>query len=165
MLSSCRKTSTEPSAETPQPLDDGIDDGMAHRPTTWLGPQLIHQWQRINLEREAMEEGDLAPLEFASKSFLLLTRGHMLRQSTRPQSHAEEESCAIIESFRFWDENDYEYEIFSVLSSARAWTNVILAGKCDSRRHSTTSFSENVIAGTIWKFNHYATGKGLNHLQ
>ena len=139
---------------------------MAHRPTTWLGPQLIHQWQRINLEREAMEEGDLAPLEFASKSFLLLTRGHMLRQSTRPQSHAEEESCAIIESFRFWDENDYEYEIFSVLSSARAWTNVILAGKCDSRRHSTTSFSENVIAaGTIWKFNHYATGKGLNHLQ
>lgn len=65
-----------------------------------------------------MEEGDLAPIEFASKSFLLLTRGHMLRQSTRPQSHAEEESREIIENFRFWD--DYEYKIFLVLSSARA---------------------------------------------
>ena len=95
-----------------------------------------------------MEEGNLAPLEFASNSFLLLTKGHMLRQSTRPQSHAEEESCAMIESFRFWD--GYDYEIFSVLSSAHAWTNVILAGKRDSHRHSTTSFSENVIVvGTI----------------
>ena len=65
-----------------------------------------------------MGEGDLAPLEFASKSFLLLTRGHMLRQSTGFQSHAEEESCAIIESFRVWDY--CEYEIFSALSSAQA---------------------------------------------
>ena len=114
-----------------------------------------------------MEEGDLAPLEFASKSFLLLTRGHILRQSTRPQSHAEEESCAIIESFRFWDE--YEYEIFAVLSSALAWTNVILAGKRESRRHSTTSFSKNVVlAGTIyqiWEGLSDASGKGLNILQ
>ena len=53
----------------------------------------------------------------------------------------------ILESFRFWDEDDYEYEIFSILSSALAWTNVILAGKCDSRRHSTMSFSENVVVG------------------
>ena len=39
-------------------------------------------------------------------------------------------------------------EIFSVVSSAReearAWGSVILAGKCCSRRHSTTSFSESV---------------------
>ena len=34
---------------------------------------------------------------------------------------------------------------WSILSSARARTNVILAGKSDSRRHSTTSFSENVL--------------------
>ena len=47
----------------------------------------------------------------------------------------------FIESFRFWDEN----EIFSVLSTARAWTNVILEGKSDSRRDSTTSFDENVV--------------------
>ena len=58
----------------------------------------------------------------------------------------------IIETFRFWDEYDNEYEIFSVLSSARAWTSVILAGKRDSRRYSTTSFSENVeVAETSYQ--------------
>ena len=57
-----------------------------------------------------------------------------------------------LETFRFWDEYDNEYEIFSVLSSARAWTSVILAGKRDSRRYSTTSFSENVeVAETSYQ--------------
>ena len=51
----------------------------------------------------------------------------------------------LLESFRFYDEYDYEYEIFSVVSSTLAWTSVILAGKCGSRRHSTASFSENVV--------------------
>ena len=56
------------------------------------------------------------------------------------------------ESFRFKDEDDNEYKIFSVLSSALAWTSVILAGKSGSRRHSTTSFSENVVvAGTSYQ--------------
>ena len=32
-----------------------------------------------------------------------------------------------------------------MLSSTRVRTNVILAGKCDSHRHSTKSFSENVV--------------------
>ena len=32
-----------------------------------------------------------------------------------------------------------------MLSSARVRTNVVLAVKCDSRRQSTTSFSENVV--------------------
>ena len=54
-----------------------------------------------------------------------------------------------IEGFRFWHEDDYEYEIFSLLSSALAWTNVILAGKCDSRRHPTTGVSENVVVAGI----------------
>ena len=49
-----------------------------------------------------------------------------------------------LESFRFQDEDDYKSEIFSILSSARARTNVVLAGKCCSRRQST-SFSENVV--------------------
>ena len=51
------------------------------------------------------------------------------------------------------DEDDYEYQIFAVvLSSALAWTNVILAGKRDSRRHASTSFSENVVvAGTSYQ--------------
>ena len=54
----------------------------------------------------------------------------------------------LLESFWFWDEDDYEYEIFSILSIdsiAHAWTSVILAGKRDNRRHSTTGFSENVV--------------------
>ena len=51
----------------------------------------------------------------------------------------------VLKSFRFKDEDDYENEIFSILSGARALTNVILAGKCDSRRYSSTSFSENVV--------------------
>ena len=46
-------------------------------------------------------------------------------------------------TLRFFDEDDYEYKIFSILSIAQAWTSVILAGKRDSRRHSTRSFSEN----------------------
>ena len=53
-----------------------------------------------------------------------------------------------LESFRFYEEDDYEIEmIFPILSigSARVRENVILAGKCGSHRHSTTSFSENVV--------------------
>ena len=46
---------------------------------------------------------------------------------------------------RFEDEDDYENEIFPILSSAHARTNVILAGKFGSRRQSTTSFSEKVV--------------------
>ena len=49
------------------------------------------------------------------------------------------------ERFRFWDEDDYENEIFPILSGEPARTNVILAGKCRSRRQSTTSFSKNVV--------------------
>ena len=56
------------------------------------------------------------------------------------------------ESFRFWDDDDYEYEIFSIGSCVNAWASVILAGKRDSRRHSATSFSENAeVAGTSYQ--------------
>ena len=70
-----------------------------------------------------------------------------------------------IESFRFGDEDDNEYEIFSELS-ALTWTNAILAGnviavvilprvlaKCRSGGNKLSFFL---------KFNHFATGKGLN---
>ena len=50
----------------------------------------------------------------------------------------------FLESFRFEDENEYEKEIFLILSIARAWASVILAGKRDGRRHSSSSISENV---------------------
>ena len=45
----------------------------------------------------------------------------------------------LIETFYDEDEN------FPVRSSAHVRTNVILAGKCDSHRHSTTNFSKNVV--------------------
>ena len=64
------------------------------------------------------------------------------------------ESCVflLIESFRPEDDDDYEYEIFSILKSARARARVILAGKRGSRRHSTTRFSENaIVAGTSYQ--------------
>ena len=35
---------------------------------------------------------------------------------------------AVLQSFKFRDEDDYEYEIFFLLSSALAWANVILVG-------------------------------------
>ena len=43
-----------------------------------------------------------------------------------------------LDSFRFYDEDDYDNGIFSILGSARGQTNVILVGKCGSRRQSTT---------------------------
>ena len=58
--------------------------------------------------------------------------------------HKLNQSIECLEGFRLWDEDDFEDEIFSVLSSALAWTNVISAGKRGSR-HRTTSFSENVL--------------------
>ena len=67
-------------------------------------------------------------------------------------------------------EDDYEKQIFSILSSARSLTRVILAGRRDSRRHSTTSFSESVVVAETRSFNlqqfyHFAIGKRLNLLQ
>ena len=35
--------------------------------------------------------------------------------------------AAFLESFRFYEDDDYENEIFSILSSAFAWTSDILA--------------------------------------
>ena len=49
-------------------------------------------------------------------------------------------------------EDDYEYENFSILSSPHACNSVILVGKRDSCRNSTTGFSENVVvAGTSYQ--------------
>ena len=51
----------------------------------------------------------------------------------------------VIKELQIQDEDNYENEIFSILSTAHARNDVILAGKCGSRRQSTTSFSENVV--------------------
>ena len=70
-----------------------------------------------------------------------------------------------VETLRFQDEDDYEDEIFQYQSSARASTTVISAGKRDGRRHSTTSFSENVVVAKTSYRNvrsyHLRSGEGL----
>ena len=46
----------------------------------------------------------------------------------------------LTEIFEFKDEDDYECTIFLVVSSARVWSSIILAGKRDSRRNSNMGF-------------------------
>ena len=71
-----------------------------------------------------------------------------------------------METVRFYVEDD-ENEIFSILSSTRARTNVILAAKCDSHRHSPTRFSENVVEAKTrcYEIYHLAIGRGLHLLR
>ena len=71
----------------------------------------------------------------------------------------------LIESFTFSDEDDYEYEIFSILSIERLRTNIILVGKCDSHRHSTMGFSKKVVvAGTSNQVLFFGNETGLHLL-
>ena len=67
----------------------------------------------------------------------------------------------LLESLIFWDEDEFEYKIFSILRGAHSWTSVILAGKS-----STTSFSENVVVGgnklsNVTSFIILLSGEGL----
>ena len=72
-----------------------------------------------------------------------------------------------MEIFRLKDKDDYEYEIFSIPSSADGWTSAILAEKRDSRRHFTRVLARN----SLWREQqqlevyHIATGRGLKLLQ
>jgi len=50
-----------------------------------------------------------------------------------------------IESLRFWDKYDYNYEIFPILSNTQEWTSIIMTRKRDSHHHSSTSFSTNFV--------------------
>ena len=70
----------------------------------------------------------------------------------------------VLESFRFEDENHYEYEIFSILSIARAWTSVTLAGKRDSCRYSTSSLVNIEVVETSYQMlgvYHFPIARGL----
>ena len=51
-----------------------------------------------------------------------------------------------IETFRFYEE-DYEYEIFSMLSRPRASTGAILVGNCDSHSHCLYDFEVECRSG------------------
>ena len=46
----------------------------------------------------------------------------------------------LTEIFEFQDEDDDECTILLVVSSARVWSSIILAGKRDSRRNSNMGF-------------------------
>ena len=84
----------------------------------------------------------------AATSYLFFLPPLTLAQCwTKRECLCAELFCYIpsVESFRFRDKDDCVNEIFSILSSGRARTNVILAGKCGSRRQSAKSFSENIF--------------------
>ena len=49
-----------------------------------------------------------------------------------------------LETFRFWDENDYEYEIFSMLSIAHAWASFTLA-----RKQKSISFTRATLKASL----------------
>ena len=58
-------------------------------------------------------------------------------ESFSPLNNVVTEGVITTRSNRMKFRLDYEYELFSLPSIALAWTSVILAGKRDSRRHST----------------------------
>ena len=88
----------------------------------------------------------------------ILAEGHELPRGVLPSSTNGERS--ILRRGR--RERD-----FPILSSARARTNVILVGKCESHRHSSTNFSENVVVAKTrcYEIYHLAIGRGLPLLQ
>ena len=67
------------------------------------------------------------------------------------------------ELVKFWDKDDYKYEIFSILSIAHAWTSVILAGKRGSRLHPSTGFLRECRSGgnKLSNVNILLSGEGL----
>ena len=74
-----------------------------------------------------------------SVNFFKVTRAKSLRRRAREKKSLVPRIA--IESFRFEDENNYEYEIFSILSIAHAWTSVITEIKIHVYRKRQTSDS------------------------
>ena len=69
-----------------------------------------------------------------------------------------------VESFRFEGEHDWEYEIFLILSSARAWTSVIRQKNVIAVVILQRVFSSKnvVVEGTnVWSFIILLLGEGL----
>ena len=77
--------------------------------------------------RERGAEVSSAPRGFAARARARSRETRFTHSNKRACSQAT--FIVSVETLRFQDENDYEYEIFSVLSNARALTSVILAGK------------------------------------
>ena len=120
-------------------------------------------WRRLTNSKVAFFQ---LPLPYVCKHNLCRSSSskHYFLLDFRRNS-CEECNSLLIESFTLWDEDDYEYEIFSILSIERMRTNIILVGKCDSHRHSTMGFSKNVVvAGTSYQVLFFGNETGLHDI-
>ena len=86
---------------------------------------------------------------------------------TKPCNNRGVRPLQWIESFKILRRGRLRVRNFLNTSIAHAWTSVIWAGKRDSRRHSTTSFSANVVCWwreqviKCMKFHDLPSGEGL----
>ena len=68
-----------------------------------------------------------------------------------PNAHLriDRSSVRLKESKKGFTSQSIKDEVFSILNGAHTWARVILAGKCDSRCHSITSFSKSLVVVEI----------------
>ena len=113
-------------------------------------PEIISPVFNLNKARttQKLDTGfyDGAPFPYPHTLFIVSTN----RKWTTSDLVAQGEEATLhpvwlLETFRFEEDNNYEYKIFAILSIAGAWTGVILAGKRDSHGHSATKFIMNVV--------------------
>ena len=110
--------------------------------TTELGTELTVK--KVNHASRCYVQSRLTRLIWA-RSRITLRSHHASRKPPLPPWYF---ICGVlpIDMIEEWIETFYdEDENFPVRSSAHVRTNVILAGKYDSHRHSTTGFSKNVV--------------------
>ena len=131
---------------------------MTLNPWSWLiHPSLTTgrhlKGRALLFEKRCVEPGGVVNLSWGkgdccgpvATDFTLLRLTCQIGEFSKSKSNLPLLPAYKLDSFRFQDEDDNEIKISSILSSARASISVILAGKCGSRRHSDTSFGENLV--------------------
>ena len=96
-----------------------------------------HNWPIIEHTRRGIPEWGIGINAYRLHYFFSL-------QLTRCVRATFLDLLSILDYYRALD-SETSTTTFSIISSARAWENVILAGKPHSGCHSTMSFSENVV--------------------